>query len=120
MAKRLISVETIAMFAHEANRIYCATIGDHSQPVWAEAPDWQRNSAINGVEFVLANPDADEAASHDSWMAEKIATGWIHGEVKDESKKTHPCIRPYSELPREQQAKDRLFRAIVRAFRSVI
>ncbi len=105
----------IAIVCHEANRAYCAGIGDLSQPVWAEAPQWQRDSAINGVEFHMDNPDADPAHSHENWLAEKEKDGWVYGEVKDEVTRTHPCILPYLELPLEQQIKDSLFIAIVHA-----
>jgi hypothetical protein len=40
----------IAMVAHEVNKAYCQSIGDNSQPTWREAPEWQTDSAINGVE----------------------------------------------------------------------
>lgn len=108
-------VLTIARAAHEANRAWCEYNGDASQPVWEEAPDWQRESAINGVRFHVDNLDAGAAASHDNWMAEKIADGWTYGEIKNPAIKQHPCIVPFEDLPREQQFKDRLFRTIVHA-----
>jgi hypothetical protein len=48
-------------------------------------------------------------------MAEKVAAGWVYGEVKDPDAKppTHPCIVPFEELPPEQQFKDVLFKTIV-------
>lgn len=114
------AVLAIAMTCHEANRAYCAYLGDDSQKPWADAPDWQRESALKGVEFHLANPDAGDAASHDSWMAQKVADGWVYGETKDEEKKTHPCIVPFDQLPKEQQFKDALFRAIVHGAADVV
>lgn len=45
----------------------------------------------------------------------EIADGWEYGPVKDPEAKEHPCLVPFSDLPREQQAKDFLFRAVVRA-----
>ena len=48
-------------------------------------------------------------------MAQKVADGWTHGEVKDVEAKTHPCLVPFSALPVEQQAKDFIFRAVVHA-----
>lgn len=107
--------EQIARVCHEANRAYCQSIGDNSQPAWDDAPDWQRTSAIKGVEFTIANPEAPPSASHDSWLEEKRATGWKHGPVKDPEKKEHPCFVPYAELPVEQRRKDALFQAVVRA-----
>lgn len=105
--------EFIARVAHEVNRAYCAATGDDSQPSWEDAPGWQRDSAIKGVEFHLANPDATPENSHESWLSEKIAAGWVHGEVKDAEAKTHPCIKPYADLPVAQRAKDFLFRSVV-------
>lgn len=99
----------IAEVCHEANRTYCRLLGDNSQLPWAEAPEWQRTSAVKGVEFRLANPTAPASASHESWLEEKRATGWKFGAVKDAEKKEHPCFVPYNELPLEQRAKDALF-----------
>lgn len=107
--------EAIAKVCHEANRAYCQTIGDDSQPVWESAPQWQRDSAINGVAFTHANPDAPPSASHDSWLAEKKATGWKYGAVKNPEAKEHPCFVSYEQLPPEQRAKDALFQGVARA-----
>ncbi|TJZ62546.1 RyR domain-containing protein [Chitiniphilus eburneus] len=111
--------EQIARVAHEVNRAYCASLGDHTQPDWAHAPDWQQASALAGVEIHLTNPDATPEQSHESWLAQKLAEGWIYGEVKDAELKLHPCCRPYAELPQEQRAKDFLFRAVVHAMAAI-
>lgn len=107
--------EFIARAAHEINRAYCAALGDDSQPPWEDAPDWQRKSAVNGVEFHLDNPDAGPEASHENWLTEKREGGWKYGPTKDPEKKEHPCIVPFDNLPVEQQAKDYIFRAVVHA-----
>jgi hypothetical protein len=103
----------IAAVCHEANRALCRSLGDHSQPTWPEAPDWQIQSAITGVEFNLVNPDAPASASHDSWLEEKRVNGWSWGLEKDAELKTHPCYVSFDMLPPEQKAKDHLFKAIV-------
>lgn len=103
----------IANKCHEINRIYCMALGDYSQVPWSEAPDWQRQSALKGVEFVLNNPDAGPEENHNSWLKQKEADGWVYGETKDENLKTHPCMVPFNELPLEQQIKDKLFKASV-------
>lgn len=108
-------IETIAKVCHEANRAYCETLGDYSQKSWVEAPLWQRESAIEGVRFRDENPDAPDSAQHESWLAKKTADGWVHGDVKDETAKTHPCIVPFEQLPIEQRRKDTLFRAVASA-----
>lgn len=111
-----MKIESIARICHETNRAYCESLGDISQPYWDEAPDWQKQSAINGVKFHLSGDHGPEA-SHESWMAEKVAEGWVYGEVKDPEKKTHHCIVPFDQLPLEQQRKDVLFRSVVHAFK---
>lgn len=110
-----MNVQEIARVAHEVNRAYCASLGDTSQLPWEEAPDWQKQSAINGVEFHLANPQSKPSDSHESWLREKERDGWKFGPVKDPAKKEHPCFVPYDDLPPEQKAKDYLFLGIVRA-----
>lgn len=108
-----MNLATIACVCHEANKAYCDSIGDASQPHWGESPVWQSESAIRGVEFCLANPDAPPSANHESWLSTKEKDGWVYGKSKDSEKKTHPCMVPYEQLPKSQQAKDALFKAIV-------
>ena len=110
-----MNIDDIARICHEVNKAYCHALDDHSQPSWEHAPEWQKLSAVNGVRLHVDNPHAGPEASHESWIAEKVAAGWVRGDVKDPEKKTHPCIVPFNELPREQQAKDCIFRAVVHA-----
>lgn len=112
-------IHATARVAHEINRAYCASIGDQSQAPWNEAPQWQRDSAVNGVRFHLGNPGATPEQSHESWMAEKRAAGWVYGAVKDADAKTHPAFLPYAELPQEQRSKDYLFRAVIDVMKEI-
>lgn len=105
--------EACARAAHETNRAYCIAIGDDSQPTWEDAPSWQQSSAINGVRGALAGNTPEQ--SHESWLAEKRATGWKYGPVKDSARKEHPCFVPYAELPESQRVKDDLFLSTVRS-----
>jgi len=111
------NTEMIAKVCHEANRAFCEANLDFSQVEWNHAPDWQRNSAMQGVLYRLSNPDAKHSDQHDAWMQDKIAAGWTYGVKKDADNKTHPCIVPYDELPEFQKRKDALFQAIVDALK---
>jgi hypothetical protein len=113
--KYAISVLRTAELCHEVNRIYCALLGDTSQVPWNDAPEWQRDSAINGVMLHLTKPDASPAESHENWYAEKKERGWKYGVTKDPDKLEHPCMVPFDQLPAEQQLKDHLFRGVVHA-----
>lgn len=105
----------VAKVCHEVNRAYCAALGDNSQPSWEDAPDWQKESAMNGVAYHALHPDSKPEDSHNSWLRDKAEAGWTWGPVKDPEAKEHPCFAPYEELPEEQKVKDYLFIAVVRA-----
>ena len=108
--------ELIAKVAHTVNKAYCETLGDYSQPSWDEAPEWQKASALQGVEFHL-NDEVTPEQAHENWMKHKESEGWVYGEEKDVVLKTHSCMRPYKELPLALQHKDLLFKAVVSSFK---
>ena len=110
----------IAQVCHEINKAYCESQGDYSQPNWMDAPQWQIDSALLGVDLHLNNPNAGPEASHESWMKQKISEGWVYGEVKDPEKKEHPCLVDFYLLPGYQQAKDFIFRQVVHSLKDVV
>jgi hypothetical protein len=112
----MINIEQVARIAHETNKAFCDSIGDTSQKHWDDAEQWQRDSAIKGVQYALDNPNSPASAQHDSWCTDKWANGWSYAVVKDPINKTHPCLVPYNQLPVEQRLKDHLFKAVVKAF----
>lgn len=115
-----MQVEDVAKVCHAVNKALCESFGDHSQKLWEEAEGWQKESAITGVEWRLANPDASGSAQHDIWCAEKIEAGWTWGPHKDSTAKTHPCLVSFDSLPPEQKAKDALFVAVVESLRDKV
>ena len=111
-----MGIDKIARACHEVNRAYCEALGDKSQPAWEDAPQWQRDSAMLGVNLHMSGEHGPEA-SHASWMAQKVAEGWVYGPAKDAEKKEHHCMVPFDQLPVDQQAKDFIFRAVVHALK---
>jgi hypothetical protein len=105
----------IARVAYAANQAWCEFNGDTSFGPWADAPEWQVETLLDGVVFHTLNPDAGPEASHNNWLVFKQEEGWTYGPVKDPEAKQHPCVVPFDQLPPEQQFKDKLFRAIVHA-----
>lgn len=110
-------VLSIAEICHAANRAYCRTLGDTSILPWEKAPNWQRKSAVSGVQYALGHPEAAPEDMHAEWLRHKLEDGWQFGETKNADEKEHPCIVPYSELPEEQRKKDALFNAVVNALK---
>lgn len=111
-----VTAEDIARVVHAANRELQIVQGDPvPSPPWDEAPDYQVKQAISGVQEVIRDTELTPERHHQLWVDRMRADGWTYGETKDFDRKTHPTMVPFGELPTEQQLKDRLFIAIVRA-----
>jgi len=44
---------------------------------------------------------------HENWSAGRIAEGWVYGPVRDDAKKTTPCLVPYEQLSQIEKDYDR-------------
>ena len=44
---------------------------------------------------------------HEVWAKGRMQEGWVYGEVKDELKKTTPCLVEYEQLSENEKAYDR-------------
>ena len=113
------TIERIARVGYEVNRAYCESLGDDSQLEWEEVAEWQRESVRMCVDMYLSC-DFSPRASHESWMMQMQTDGWVYGPVKDVRRREHPCMVPFEELPREQQSKDFIFRAVVHALKGAV
>jgi hypothetical protein len=110
--------EQMARVAHEVNRAYCRALGDYSHVSWEESPEWQRSSIRMEVDLHLSGDFGPEAA-HNAWMKHKLDEGWRYGPIEKPEAKEHPYLVPFVQLPAEQQAKDYIFRTVVRTIRAL-
>lgn len=44
---------------------------------------------------------------HEVWAESRVHQGWTHGDKRDDTLKTHPCLVPYEDLPEEEKEYDR-------------
>lgn len=107
-----MTIDEVAKVCHQANKAYCESIGDTSQPNWEDAPEWQKESCLEGVKARAKHSMISAAQNHNLWMQRKLEAGWTLGDTKDPEKKTHPCLKPWKELPVEQRIKDELFLSV--------
>jgi hypothetical protein len=45
--------------------------------------------------------------AHDIWAKQRLADGWVHGPKRNDAKKQHPSLVPYSELSESEKQYDR-------------
>lgn len=96
----------LVLAIHEANKEIQQQTGEFI-PALSEH---LTKSILDGVYFVLDNPNCTPEQQHNNWVHFKRADGWRYGSIKDFEHKEHPCLVPYSELPEIQQRKDTVFR----------
>ncbi len=106
-------IEACCAAAHEANRAL-AMRWNQVEPHWEDATSSHRESIRAVAINVLVHEHTPEQV-HEHWYAMMKAAGWTHGKVKDTATKTHPAMRPYSELDLEQKVKNEQFVDVVRA-----
>lgn len=114
-----MTILTLAKMAHELNKVLCDESGVPAEH-WENSPEWQKTSSIEGIKFVLDNPDTTPEIQHNAWSDHKVKDGWIYGTVKDADKKTHPCLVPFNKLPESEQIKDSVFIELVKAFKGFL
>lgn len=89
-------------------------------PEWDLATDDQQTTFIDGVRFHLENPELTPKETHDWWMQDKAAKGWMYGPVKNEAAKQHPSMVPYEELSELERGKDVVFIELCRVLHPLI
>lgn len=96
----------LVLAIHEANKEIQQQTGEFIP----ELSEHLTKSILDGVYYVLDNPNCTPEQQHNNWCYFKRADGWKHGPEKDFERKEHPCLVPYNELPEIQQRKDDVFR----------
>lgn len=76
------------------------------QPYNLFPTDDQFESLKQGVKFALDHPEMSPEENHENWMRMKQSQGWVYGPVKDITKKTHPDLVPFHQLPKVEADKD--------------
>jgi hypothetical protein len=122
--------EKLAIAIHEDFCLKNPTSGNNIP--WADLPedikDSNRDQALSFGEYLnIAGYDFDSGdtpfplvekftedeiikiarLSHEIWVKSKTDAGWVYGEVKDSTKKTHPLLVEWEQLPEKEQQKDK-------------
>ena len=59
--------------------------------------------------FAFTDEEVERLAEeeHERWMRDRFSQGWQYGQPRDDAKKIHPDLRPWAELSKSDQDKDR-------------
>lgn len=78
--------------------------------------DPQPDVMLAGVELEESEEELIEPIAevlHDGWAQKRFADGWVYGDHRDDDKKIHPDLVPYSDLPESEKDYDRYSARIV-------
>ena len=64
-------------------------------------------SSVTLSDEMLALRELLAEHTHDVWALERIRQGWIFGEKRDDTLKTHPDLKAYEELDESEKIFDR-------------
>jgi len=68
-------------------------------------PDQIQNQDI--MNHILYHLELLSALEHNGWWMQRLKTGWKYNETRDNKRKLHHLLKPYSELPNFEKEKDR-------------
>jgi len=68
----------------------------------------ERERRVQAMQKCAAEQTTD-AERHDAWIAMHVEQGWVYGDEFNPSKKTHPNLKPWGELPASTRSKARIF-----------
>lgn len=106
--------ELIARVCHEVQRVNDPNVGD-----WKDLTEIQKETMYIVIQKIMNKEITSPEDAHNIWMKEMQDSGWIFGKVKNETKKTHPCIKSYSKLLAKDKTKDVLFFSVARAMLNI-
>jgi len=64
-------------------------------------------SAVVVDEEIQALTERLAQNNHEVWAARRVAEGWRYGPRRDDVRKEHPGLVPYSQLPESEKQYDR-------------
>ena len=83
-------------------------MGDDSHKAYDDLTTEEKASVRESVIGILQGNTPEQI--HQAWLRRKVADGWSWGVEKDEARKEHPALLPYSELSPEQRVKNDIWR----------
>lgn len=99
-----VGIEEFEMAWHESNNYMVRVL----QSIDEYKPHPISLDDISLTEDLTELREAIAENSHDIWAETRMAEGWTYGEVRDDDKKLHPNLVPYSVLPESDKEYERI------------
>lgn len=110
----MIELNRICKMCHDNNNKLMILNGESPQVGWDMLDAESQYITYKSVKKIIDDPNITAECIHNEWMNNKKLDGWVYGEVKDVTKKTHPLIVPFDQLSEIDKQKDQSFIDIVR------
>jgi hypothetical protein len=75
-------------------------------------------SGVTLTEEIRALTELLARNAHDLWAQQRLAGGWRYGPERNDTRKEHPCLVPYEQLPESEKEYDR--KAAMETLRAII
>jgi hypothetical protein len=82
-------------------------------PAHEMASEWFKAKINRWINRVI-NENLTPEGLHGAWLDEKVAAGWVFGNMRNEQEKTDPFIRRYKELPSSRKKEYNVFVEIIK------
>jgi hypothetical protein len=109
--------DSLARVCYDAIRAYGRATGEVYLR-WADASPAVRESFCGAAAYLLETPSADLADLHGNWLAARTRGGWQYGAKRDDLRRLHPAMVPWSDVPARERLKFELMFRIVDVFRN--
>lgn len=100
---------------HEVSNAMKSFYGEAKGKAFDKLSEEEVHELVVACTAVGENPNMSPADVHQLWVDAKLRKGWKQGEVLDQNAMTHPCLVPYEQLSPEDQVKDVIFLAVIKA-----
>ncbi|XP_070577063.1 ryanodine receptor 2-like isoform X7 [Ptychodera flava] len=94
----------------------CFNFGNFKESLFAGPSAWREHttfipkpvdtSSVSIPHYIEGVRDKLAENIHELWCMNKIEAGWTYGPVRDDAKKTHPCLCPFNSLTEEERTFD--------------
>ena len=111
--KQFRQIDVIAEIGWQTHIAWERIIGEQPKPDWSALSPGQKVAVVDSVRWLIEHPTSSVAAQHDAWRARMAGEGWEVAFTKNSSKKVHPNMEHFDDIPFPQQMKARLWRHII-------